>query len=123
VPIPILKQDDLLIASIQSAPTDQDLIGLRDEIASRIGRHRSRGVIVDVAALDVLDSFATRTLRGIAQTARLRGAEAVVVGIQPDVAVAMVRLGVTFDDVAVALDLEEGITHLRRARQRGRRGG
>jgi rsbT antagonist protein RsbS len=123
VPIPILKQDDLLIASIQSAPTDQDLIGLRDEIASRIGRHRSRGVIVDVAALDVLDSFATRTLRGIAQTARLRGAEAVVVGIQPDVAVAMVRLGVTFDDVAVALDLEEGITRLRRARQRGRRGG
>jgi len=74
VAVPILQQGSVLIASIQAALSDADLIGLRDELAARIGKHRARGVVVDVTALDVLDSFATRTLRGIALTARLRGA-------------------------------------------------
>ena len=65
-------------------------------------------MIIDVAALDVLDSFACHTLRTLAQVARLRGAETVVVGIQPDVALAMVRLGMTLHPVLTALDLEEG---------------
>ena len=69
-------------------------------------------VVIDVTALDVLDSFATRTLRGIAYTARLRGAETVIVGIQPDVAFAMVQLGLGLDGVATALDLEDGLAHL-----------
>jgi rsbT antagonist protein RsbS len=111
--IPILKQGDVLIASLQSDPTDNDLIQLKDELADRIGRLRSAGVVIDVSALDVMDSFATRTLRGIAQTTRLRGADTVIVGIQPDVAFAMVQLGLTLDGIATALDLEEGCARLR----------
>jgi len=113
VPVPILKQGDVLIASIQAALMDRDLVQLRDDIAAQVGRFRSRGVIIDVTALDVLDSFATRTLRSIAYTAKLRGANTVVVGIQPDVAFAMVQLGLSMDGVATTLDLEEGLAHLR----------
>lgn len=110
--VPILKQGDVLIASIQSALSDQDLIQLRDDFADKIGRFRANGVVIDVTALDVLDSFATRTLRGIAYVAKLRGATTVVVGIQPEVAFAMVQLGLALDDVATALDLEEGLDYL-----------
>jgi len=113
MPVPILKQGDVLIASIQAALSDRDLVDLKDELADRIGRLRSRGVVMDVTALDVLDSFATRTIRGIAYTAKLRGAECVVVGIQPEVAFAMVQLGLSLDGIATALDLEEGLALLR----------
>ena len=112
--VPILKQGDYLIASIQSALSDQDLVQLRDGIVQRVGKHRSRGVIVDVTVLDVMDSFATRTLRDIAHMIRLRGAETVIVGIQPEVAFAMVQLGLTLEGVACALDLEEGLAYLNR---------
>ena len=111
----------MLIASIQAALSDRDLVQLQDDFAEQVGRHRSRGVIIDVTALDVLDSFATRTLRSIAYTAKLRGANAVVVGIQPDVAFAMVQLGLTLDGVATALDLEEGLADIARLAQRGHR--
>ena len=110
--VPILKQGEYLIASIQSALTDADLLQLRDVLVEHVGRYRSRGVIVDVTALDVLDSFATRTLRAIAYMTKLRGAETVIVGIQPDVALSMVQLGLTLEDVPTALDLEEGLTFL-----------
>jgi rsbT antagonist protein RsbS len=110
--VPILKQGDILIASIQSALSDRDLVELRDELADRVGRLRSRGVVIDVTALDVLDSFATRTIRGIAYTAKLRGADTVVVGIQPDVAFALVQLGLSLEGIATALDLEEGLALL-----------
>lgn len=110
--VPILKQGDYLIASVQVALTDADLIQLRDSLSGRVGQHRSRGVIVDVSALDVMDSFACRTLRGIAQMVRLRGAETVIVGIQPEVAFAMIQLGLRLDGVETALDLEEGLTML-----------
>jgi len=119
--VPILKQGDILVAVIQSALPDQDLIRLRDDLAERIGQLRTRGVIIDVTALDVLDSFATRTIRGIAYTAKLRGANAVIVGIQPDVALAMVQLGLTLDGVDTALDFEEGVLLLREIGERGRR--
>jgi len=112
VAVPLLKQGDVLIASIQAALTDQDLVQLREDIADRVGRFRSRGVVIDVTSLDVLDSFATRTLRSIAYTAKLRGANTVVVGIQPDVAFAMVQLGLALEGIATALDLEEGLAHL-----------
>ncbi len=122
MPVPILKQGKLLVAQIQSTLSDQDLVRLRDDIARQVGQYRSRGVVLDVSSLDVLDSFATRTLRAIAQTARLRGAETVLVGLQPDVAFAMVQLGVTLEGVPTALDLEEGIALLaRRAKQGGHR--
>jgi rsbT antagonist protein RsbS len=119
MPVPILKQGDCLIASIQSALTDADLLALRDELSDRVGRFRSKGVIIDVTVLDVLDSFASRTLRSIAEMIRLRGAETVIVGIQPEVAFSMVQLGLSLDGVTTVLDLEEGLAHLDRTR-RGR---
>jgi rsbT antagonist protein RsbS len=122
MPVPILKQGDFLIVSIQAALTDADLDQLRIDIGEGVGRWRSRGVLVDVTALDVMDSFATRTLGNIAHSARLRGAETVVVGIQPDVAFAMVQLGLTLGGIATALDLEEGLLllQLRVAARHGR---
>jgi len=110
--VPILKQSDYLIASIQSALSDTDLLQLRDTLVERVGRLRSRGVIIDVTVLDVMDSFATRTLRSIAHMIRLRGAQTVIVGIQPEVAFAMVQLGLTLEGVSTALDLEEGLAFL-----------
>jgi rsbT antagonist protein RsbS len=112
--VPILKQGNYLIASIQAALTDAELLQLQDNLVNGVGKFRSRGVIVDVTALDVMDSFATRTLRTIAHTIKLRGAETVIVGIQPDVAFTMVRLGLTLDNVATTLDLEEGLALLNR---------
>ena len=112
--VPILKQGPYLIASIQSALSDEDLVQLRDALVAQVGKLRSRGVIVDVTALDVMDSFATRTLRDVALMVRLRGAEMVIVGIQPEVAFALVRLGLKLEGVATALDLEEGIFYLDR---------
>jgi rsbT antagonist protein RsbS len=112
--VPILKQGNYLIATIQSALTDEDLASLRDGLVRKVGNYRSRGVIVDVTALDVMDSFATRTIRDIAVMARLRGADTVIVGIQPDVAFAMVQLGLNLEGVDTALDLEEGIDFLQR---------
>ena len=116
MPVPILKQGDCLIASIQSALTDADLLDLRDELAERVGRYRSKGVIIDVTVLDVLDSFASRTLRDVAHMVRLRGAQTLIVGIQPDVAFAMVQLGLTLEDIPTALDLEEGLSYFARRR-------
>lgn len=110
--VPILKQGDVLIASIQSALTDVDLVGLRDALVDRVSSYRTLGVIVDVTALDVVDSFASRTLRDLAHMIRLRGARTVIVGIQPDVAFAMVQLGLTLEDIPTALDLEEGLAFL-----------
>jgi rsbT antagonist protein RsbS len=118
VEVPILKQSHYLIASIQAALTDADLLHLRDALAEKVGRFRSRGVIVDVTALDVMDSFASRTLRDLAHMIRLRGAETVIVGIQPEVALAMVQLGLTLEGVATALDLEEGLAFLNEKTQR-----
>lgn len=112
--VPILKQGSYLIASIQSALSDNDLTQLRDALVAQVGKLRSRGVIVDVTALDVVDSFATRTLRDIAQMIRLRGAEMVIVGIQPEVAFSLVRLGLKLEGVSTALDLEEGLLYLDR---------
>jgi len=114
-----MKQGDVLVASMQEALTDRALIDLRDRLSDQVGRFRARAVIIDVTALDVLDSFATRTLRGIAHAARLRGARTVVVGIQPEVAFAMVQLGLTLDGIATALDLEEGLALVGQPRREG----
>jgi rsbT antagonist protein RsbS len=112
--VPILKQGAYLIATVQSALTDEDLKQLRDTLVLSVSRVRARGVIVDVTALDVIDSFATRTLRDVAHMIRLRGAETVIVGIQPEVAFAMVKLGLTLEGIATSLDLEEGLAYLNR---------
>jgi rsbT antagonist protein RsbS len=110
--VPILKQGDYLIATVQSALTDSEAVRLRDDLMREIGVYRSRGIIVDITSLDVMDSFAARSLRTIAHMTLLRGADTVVVGMQPEVAFAMVQLGLGFEDVHTALDLEEGLDFL-----------
>ena len=119
----ILKQRDYLIANIQAALADEDLKRLRDAVVAQVGEYRARGVIVDVTALDVMDSFAVLTLRELAHMTRLRGAETVIVGIQPEVAFAMTQLGLRLEGVTAALDLEEGLAYLdRRAKRAAVRG-
>ena len=108
----ILRQGPYLIASIHTALDDSQLMRFQEDLVQQIGHYRARGVVIDVAALDVLDSFASRTLRDLGEMARLRGAVTVIVGIQPDVAFAMVQLGMDTGAVSTALDLEEGLVHL-----------
>ena len=110
--VPILKQRNYLIASVQAVLTDQDLVALRDRLVAQVGRFRSVGVILDVTGLDVMDSFSVRTLRDMSHMIRLRGADTVIVGIQPEVAFSMVQLGLSLEGVPTALDLEEGLAYL-----------
>ena len=123
MPVPILKQGAILIASVQAALTDSDAERLRYDLMERVSQFRAQGIIVDVTAIDVMDSFAARSLRTIAHMTRLRGADTVIVGLQPEVAFAMVQLGLAFDDMNTALDLEEGLALLRRKSTIGPDGG
>lgn len=119
--IPILKQADTLIACVHEGTSDQDLARLRADLAIRVGEFRSSGVIIDVSAVDVLDSFAARMLRDIAAAARLRGAETLIVGIQSELAFAMIRLGLSLNGIGTAHDLEDGLELIAR-RNKARRG-
>jgi rsbT antagonist protein RsbS len=121
VAVPILKQGANLIASLHSALSDADWREFVGNLLEQVGRFRSFGVVIDVTAVDVLDSFATRILRSMVEAIRLRGAQTVVVGVQPEVAFAMVRLGLTarLEGVATALDLEEGLELLQQCQKRG----
>jgi rsbT antagonist protein RsbS len=121
--VPILKQGGYLIASVQAAMTDSDALRLQNDLMAQVGRFRSRGVIVDVTMLDVIDSFAARSFRTITHMTRLRGAVTVLVGIQPEVAFSMVQLGINLEDVDTALDLEEGLELLRRRTEVGHADG
>lgn len=112
VQAPILKLGETLIVSVQEALMDADLVGLRDELVAEVKRYRATCVVIDVTVLDVLDSFAARTLRHIAQMTQLLGARTVIVGIQPDVAFAMVQLGLTLEGTETALDLEDALALL-----------
>jgi len=114
-PVSILREGSNLVVSIHTALDDTQMERFRHDLVAAIGQHRARGVIIDVAALDVLDSFGSRTLRDIGEMARLRGARTVIVGIQPDVAFAMVRLGMSMGALPSALDLEEGLAFLAQA--------
>jgi len=111
--VPILKQEDFLIASIQGELSDVELLALRDQLVAKVRQYRSRAVIVDVAVLDIMDSFSARTLRSIAQMTKLLGAETIVVGIQPEVAMSMVQLGLRLEGTTIAMDLEDGLSVLR----------
>jgi rsbT antagonist protein RsbS len=115
--VAILRQGDYIIASIQSDLSDSEVLELRHELAEMVGRHRSHGIVIDVAALDVIDSFVARALRSIVLTARLRGADTVIVGIQPDVAIAMVQFRLNLEPLRVALDLDAAIALLDRLTQ------
>jgi rsbT antagonist protein RsbS len=89
------------------------LVLLRDQLVAKVRQFRSRGVIIDVTVLDIVDSFTARTLRSIAHMTKLLGAQTLVVGIQPDVAMSMVQLGLTLESTVVAMDLEDGLSVLR----------
>ncbi len=121
--VAILRTGEYLIASIQSDLSDTEVLALRDDLIERVGRFRALGVVVDVAALDVIDSFVARALRSIALTAKLRGAHTVVVGIQPDVAVAMVQFQLNLEPLHTALDLDEALALLELRTQRKRADG
>jgi rsbT antagonist protein RsbS len=115
--VPILRQGQVLIASIQGSLTDGDMLEFRDQVLEDLTRLGANGVIIDISVLDVLDSFATRTLCDLACAVQLRGARTVVVGIQPEVALAMVLLGLTLRKVPTALNLDAGLELLRRKDQ------
>lgn len=117
MPTAVLKQGDILITSIQGELTDRDFSQLRDELIDKIGRDHAAGVLIDLSMLDILDSFGTRMLSGIVYATKLRGAKSIVVGIRPDVALSIVQLGLRFEDIPVAIDLEEGFALLADARE------
>jgi rsbT antagonist protein RsbS len=112
--VAVLRQGDYLIASIQSDLSDSEVLALRDDLAERVGRDRIRGIVVDVSALDVMDSFVARSLRSVALTTRLRGVETVLVGIRPDVAIAIVQFNLDLDPLRAVLDLDEAVALLDR---------
>jgi len=122
--VSILRQGPYLIASIHTALDDTQLQRFQHDLIDQVGRYRAKGIIIDVAALDIVDSYATHTLRNLARMAGLRGASTVIVGINPDVAYAMVRLGLNLNTVHTALDLDEGLAVLNKATgdDRSRRG-
>jgi rsbT antagonist protein RsbS len=121
--VAILRRGDVLIASIQSDLSDTEVVELRQELAELVGRYRLRGIVIDVGALDVIDSFVTRALRTIVLTARLLGAATVIVGLAPDVAIAMVQFRLNLEPLRVALDLDEALGMLDRLNQRGAEDG
>jgi rsbT antagonist protein RsbS len=114
MPVPILKQGPILIATVQNALSDSDTELFRERLMQRVTEYRAQGIVVDVTAIDVLDSFAARSLQTVARMTSLRGAHTVIVGLQPEVAFSMVQLGILFEDMDTALDLEEGLALLNR---------
>jgi rsbT antagonist protein RsbS len=110
--VTILRQGRYLIASVHAALDDGQLTRFQHDLIEQIGRYRSNGVIIDLAAIDVLDVFATRTLQNLARMASLRGASTVIVGIHPDVAFATARLGTHPDIAPTALDMDDGMAIL-----------
>jgi rsbT antagonist protein RsbS len=121
--VAILRNGEYIIASIQSDLSDPEVLALRDDLIERVGQFRAQGIVVDVSALDVIDSFVARALRTIALTAKLRGARTVIVGIRPDVAVAMVQFQLNLDPLRTALDLDEALALLALRAERERPNG
>ncbi len=117
--VPILKQGDYLVVAIQDELTDSDWHDLRNHLLGLATRNRSKGVLIDVSALEVMDSFASRMLDGVAAMLRFKGAKTVVSGIQPGVAFAMSQLRLQLGSAGTALDLDDGLAVLNRLTGRG----
>lgn len=111
--IPILKVEDFLLISIQVDMHDQLAMALQDDLTDRIVRLRARGVLIDISALDVVDSFIGRMLGTIAGMARILDAETVLVGMQPSVAITLVELGLSLPNIRTALNIDRGMQLLR----------
>lgn len=112
--VPILKLGRYLVAAVEDELTDSGWGRFRDDVVRRAAEHRSRGVVIDIGGMEVMDSYATRVLDGIAKVLRLRGAETVVIGVQPGVAFAMAQLGLRLESAGTALDLDHGVIELDR---------
>ncbi|HET7707786.1 MAG TPA: STAS domain-containing protein [Thermoanaerobaculia bacterium] len=111
--IPILKMGPYLLVSIQVDMDDRTAMALQDDLMEQIVRHRARGVLIDISALDVVDSFIGRMLADTAAMARVLDADTVVVGMQPSVAITLVELGLALTGVRSALNIERGMELLR----------
>lgn len=110
--IPILKMGDYLIVSIQDELHDQLALTLQRDLTRTVSDTGSRGVLIDISTLDIVDSFMGRTLCVIAQMAKIMDAETVVVGMQPAVAITLVELGLELPGVFTAMNVEKGIALL-----------
>lgn len=111
--IPILKMGEFLLVSIQVDMHDRLALTLQDDLTEQIVKHRAHGVMIDISALEMVDSFIGRMLSNIANMARLLDAATVVVGMQPSVAITLVELGLPMRGIRTALDVEKGMTALR----------
>jgi rsbT antagonist protein RsbS len=116
--IPILKMGDLLLVSIQVDMHDQLALALQDDLTDKIAKTGARGVLIDISAVEVVDSFIGRMIANIAGMARILDARTVLVGMQPAVAITLVELGLTLPGVQTALDVERGMALLRSNRRR-----
>jgi rsbT antagonist protein RsbS len=110
--IPILKMGEFLLVTIQIDMHDRLALTLQDDLTANIVKHHSRGVLIDISALEMVDSFIGRMLGTIASMARLLDAETVVVGMQPSVAITLVELGLSLKGIRTALDVEKGMAAL-----------
>ena len=115
--IPILKMGDSLLVSIQVDMHDRIAMALQDDLTARIAKTRARGVLIDISALEIVDSFIGRMLANIAAMASVLDAQTVVVGMRPAVAITLVELGISLPGVKTALNVEKGIELLRGAIQ------
>src|SRR5580692_1463308 len=113
--IPILKIGDFLLVTVQVDMHDRLAVTLQDDLTDRIVSSRARGVLIDISALDIVDSFIGRMLGNIAGMARILDAETVVVGMQPSVAITLVELGLSLPGIRTALNVEKGMALLRSA--------
>lgn len=111
--IPILKLGDCLLVTIQVDMHDRLAITLQDDLTQRIVKDRAKGVLIDISALDVVDSFIGRMLDNIAAMARVLDAHTVVVGMRPAVAITLVELGLSLKGVRTALNVERGMESIR----------
>jgi rsbT antagonist protein RsbS len=111
--IPILRLGNILLTSIQSDITDTQALTLQYDILKRLEQSRALGVLLDISALDVIDSYMTRILSETARMARLMGGEVVITGMNPMVALALIEMGRDLSDVLTALDVEQGVDKLR----------
>jgi rsbT antagonist protein RsbS len=115
--VPIIRLGDVLIATVQDELYDHDALQLQEDLGQFLERGVARGVVLDFSTVATVDSFLARLIGTIAAASRLLGAETVVVGLQPAVAVTLVELGLTLPGVHTALNAEKGLallTHLRR---------
>jgi rsbT antagonist protein RsbS len=117
--IPILKMGDFLLVTIQVDMHDQLAMNLQDDLTERIVKTGAKGVLIDISALEIVDSFIGRMLNNIAGMSRILDAETVVVGMQPSVAITLVELGLSLKGVRTALNVEKGMTLLRTALSAG----